>query len=636
MSDLLPFLVLGLASGSVYGLAGAGLVVTYTTSGIFNFAHGAVAAAAAYAFYELWHERGMPWPLAALICLGVLAPLAGVALELLAKGLAPATPSMKIVGTVGLLLGIQGFLTSTYGPEARYFPPFLPSGSVDVLGARVGIDQLIVAAIAVTGSAGLAVFFRVARLGVAMRAVVDDPALLDLSGTSPDRVRRLAWIIGAGFASLSGILLAPSIGLDAILLTFLVVQAFGAAAVGSFRSLPMTFAGGLLIGVLAALATRYAGGAAWWAGVPASLPFLVLFTVLLVARRGRFVDAASRLRRAPTTGSHGAELHIPPSARRVGAVAAAGCVVAVPALVGARLPVFSNAAIFIVVFLSMVLLINLSGQVSLCHAAFAAVGATTFSHLAHGAGLPWLIAFLGAGVAAMALGAVVAIPAIRLSGLYLALATFGLGVLLERLVFGAAVMFGSTGTRTTPRPGVLGLDSDVGFYYLIVTIVVVAAVLTRALATGRLGRLLTALADAPVALATLGATVTVTRVLVFCMSAFLAGTAGALFGGLNGSASVVGFGPVQSLVWLAVLAAGGRGLVKPALVGGLAIAVLPSYLRSLADYQAVLFGAVAVFAALSANGRLRMGERIAAASKRSAWRLERSPVRARMAAAQSR
>jgi branched-subunit amino acid ABC-type transport system permease component len=623
VTELLPFVVLGLASGAVYGLAGAGLVLTFKTSGVFNFAHGAVAAAAAYVFYELWVQRGLPWPLAAIVCLGVVAPLAGFGLERLARGLADVGPAQRIVATVGLLLVIEGLATAWYGPEAHYFPAFLPTTAIAVSGIRIGIDQLLVAGIAAAGSLGLALYFRVSRTGSAMRAVVDDPALLDLAGTDPSRVRQLSWIIGAVFAALSGILLAPTIGLEAVLLTFLVVQAFGAAAIGRFSSLPLTFVGGLVIGVGAALATQFLGGIPGLNGLPASLPFLVLFAVLLMSPRGWFTEKGRHLALAV---SH---VHLPDKWRRNLMIIAYAVVLALPLLVGARLPVFTSAAIFVVLFCSMVLLVNMSGQVSLCHAAFAAVGAATFSHLAVGAGLPWLVALLGAGLVTMGLGVIVAIPAIRLSGLYLALATFGFGILMERMVYGTALMFGATGTRTTPRPGVLGLSGDVGFYYLAVAFAVVVGLLTIALREARIGRLCSGLADSPTALSTMGADVTVTRLLVFCLSAFIAGVAGGLLGALNGSASGVGFTPMHSLIWLAVLATGGVGLVKPAILAAIALAVLPAYLRPLADYLPVLFGVVAIIAALGVNGRWRIDERLSNLGDDSLWRVVRSPVRER-------
>ena len=199
------------------------------------------------------------------------------------------------------------------------------------------------------------------------------------------------------------------------------------------------------------------------AGFPPSLPFIVLFAVLLFTPKGRFVEAG---RQAPGPG---ARVDGAPRWRGPGGPPWWSAWSLAPQVVGTRLPVYSNALIFILVFLSLRLLVQTSGQVSLCHAAFAAMGAAAFSHFAHGVGLPWLVALVLAGLATVPVGAMVAIPAIRLSGLYLALATFGFGLLVERMVFGTGLMFGGRGSRPAPRPGDLfglTLGSDKGFYYV--------------------------------------------------------------------------------------------------------------------------------------------------------------------------
>ena len=164
--------------------------------------------------------------------------------ERIARGLADAPPAAKIVATIGLLLVVSGTATAIFGAAAIAFPPFLPTRTFEFAGLFIGVDQVISTLIAAGAAAGLYSFFRFSKLGVAMRGVVDNPDLLDLAGTSPARVRTQSWIIGNCFAALSGILLAPQTGLDSILLTLLVVQAFGAAAVGAFTSLPLTYLGG--------------------------------------------------------------------------------------------------------------------------------------------------------------------------------------------------------------------------------------------------------------------------------------------------------------------------------------------------------------------------------------------------------
>jgi branched-subunit amino acid ABC-type transport system permease component len=627
LKDFWPFVIAGLTTGSLYGLAAMGLVLTYKTSGIFNFAHGAIAAGAAYTFYELNTRNDIPWGIAALITLFVVAPVAGVLLERIARGLADAPPAAKIVATIGLLLVVSGTATAIFGAAAINFPQFLPVDTHRVGGVNLGTDQIISMVVALVSAVALYVFFRFSETGVAMRGVVDDADLLDLAGTSPARVRTQAWAIGSMFAAMSGILLAPSTGLDALLLTLLVVQAFGAAAVGAFTSLPLTYVGGLVIGVGGALATKYVVDVPNLAGFPPSLPFIVLFAVLLLMPKGRFVETS----RKPRLNER---MAMPPRVAWVGRIAVAAGLAAAPQLVGTRLPVYSNALIFVLVFLSLRLLVQTSGQVSLCHAAFAAMGAAAFSHFAHGAGLPWLVAFLLAGLATVPVGMMVAIPAIRLSGLFLALATFGFGLLAERMVFGTGLMFGGRGSRTAPRPGELfgvALGSDKGFYYVTLVVVVLVALGLFWLNRSRLGRLCQAMADSPVALAMHGTNVRVTRVLVFCVSAFVAGLAGALFAAQAGSISGTGFGAFASITWLTVLALAGRGEFSAGVIAAFVLAVVPSYVDEPAyiDWQPVIFGSLALLASLAQGGVLPGAAWWRRSAERNAERSVYSPVRER-------
>lgn len=630
MKAFLPFIITGLASGSVYGIAGMGLVLTYKTTGVFNFAHGAVATAAAYLFYELHQQHGLPWPVAVVLCVGALAIVGGLGMERVGRGLADASPAMKVVATVGLLVGIQGLAVAIYGPIARQFPPFLPTKSFELAGVNVGTDQMIVTAVSLAAAVVLYSFFRSSRLGVAMRAVVDEPDLLGLSGTNAPAVRGWAWAIGFGFAALSGVLVAPNIGLDAYLLTLLVVQAFGAAAIGGFSSLPLTYLGGLVVGVGGALATKYAGDVRVLNGFSGSLPFIVLFGFVLFTPARRLVEAARKPLRLLGVAA-------PPDTRRqlAGAAVVAVALLAVPQLVGAKLPVYTNAVIFVIVFVSLDLLVRTSGQISLCHAAFAAVGASTFSHLTTGAGLPWAVALLLTGLITVPIGALVAIPTIRLSGLYLALATFGYGVLIQRMFFGTGMMFGIRGLRRVPRPdfGPFDLAGDKGFYYVALAAMALAVLLVWSVHRSRLGRLLRAMADSPLALATHGTNVNATRVIVFCLSSFLAGIAGGLFGALHGSINGLGFGSFQSLLWLVILAISGTGQLRPALVAAAITTIIPGYFgdnRIITDYSAVVFGASAVVVALLSSGRYDLAGSARRAVERSRDR-SRSPVRERAA-----
>ena len=340
MTDLLPFIVSGIATGAIYGLAATGLVLTYKTSGIFNFGYGALATAAAYVFYWLYVDHGIDWKLAAFLSVFVLGPLMGLVMELIARQLAPQRTAWKIVGTVGLILIVQGLGTIKYGTDPLSVPQYLPKGTETfrVLDVNIGYDQLIITIISVIAVAALYALFRFTRLGIAMRAVVDDPDLLDIQGTSPSRVRRISWIIGSTFAALSGVLIVPLIGLEPIALTFLVVQAFGAAAIGFFASIPLAYLGGIVIGVVSDVSKKYVLDVDWLGGLPASLPFLILFVVLLVTPRHKLVRPSS------TEARPALQWHGPPALRYSVGAAVVIALALVPAVRGRQAVVLDQRA----------------------------------------------------------------------------------------------------------------------------------------------------------------------------------------------------------------------------------------------------------------------------------------------------
>lgn len=593
MSELLPFIIVGLVTGSLYGLAGVGLVLTFRTSGVFNLAHGAIAAAAAFLFYELHITHGIPWPIALVGTVMAFAAVGGVALELLTRRLVHAPEALGVVLTVGGILGIQGFLNVQFGAVARAFPAFLPESGFEISGVNVSWGQVISAVVALVGALGLYLYMRVSRLGVFMRAVVDDPNLVSLAGERPLSVRRSAWAIGSGFAALSGVLLAPTIGLDSNLLTFLVVQAFGACAIGMFASLPMTYLGGIGVGLAASIATKYLDEPPL-TGIPAAVPFLILIAVLMVVPVKRLPRARAAARSLlPDTK--------PFTARTTATVAIVGLIglLIVPHVVGTKLPVWTAGLISVVIFASLALLVWTSGQISLCHASFVALGATSMAKLLD-AGLPWGVALLLAGLATVPVGAIVAIPALRLSGIYLALVTLGFGILMQNVIYPSFLMFGATQTAAATRPDLGPIStSDTSFFYVALAVAVLCCAFVVILLKSQLGRLLQALAESPTLLTTGGLGVTTTRLLVFCASAFLAGIAGGLTVTQYSAVSGVTYGPVTSLVLLAVLAIGGTRPLRSAVIAATLYSVLPGYVASFdIDRQTFGFGFVAIAAAL--------------------------------------
>jgi ABC-type branched-subunit amino acid transport system ATPase component/branched-subunit amino acid ABC-type transport system permease component len=591
---VLPYIVIGLTSGAVYALAGLGLVLTYKTSGVFNFAHGAVATVGAYVFYVLYQLNGWAWPMAAAVAILVAGPIMGLILELMARRIQTESLALRVACTVGLLLAIASAVQLIYGTETvRTVPTFLGTGNVKLLGTEVQVAQIVTFLFALVVTGALTAFFRFSRQGIAMRAVVDNPELLDVAGTSPTATRRLAWMIGVSLAAASGVLFAPLLSLDPIQLTLLVVSAFGAAAIGAFTSLPLTLAGGLGIGVLASLCTKWFA-AGLLSGLPPSLPFVVLFAVLLVFPKKYLVSRSFTVPQVRSTWKAPASLQL------TGGTGLLLLLIMVPGFAGIHLTDWTTFVAMSIVFMSLSLLVRTSGQVSLAHVSFTAVGACAFSHFTVGSGVPWFIALILCGLVAVPVGALLAIPAIRLGGLYLALATFGFGILLQGMFYTQNYMFGSNGVgRTMPFPSIASTDKS--YYFLVLTLGVATAAFTVCLTHSRLGRLLRGAADSSVALSTSGTSVNVTRVLVFCISAFMAAIGGALVGVAQSTISADSYQPILSLTWFALIIIVTGGAPWDAVIAGAALFLIPSYVSG-AQVTTVLqlvFGASAIVYALA-------------------------------------
>ena len=600
MKAYLPFLVFGITAGAVYGISAMGLVLTYKTSGLFNFGHGAVSAMAAFFFYSLHVEHGLPWPIAALFAVLGFGVLIGVVMERVAAALAEVAITYKIVGTIGLLVGIRALIVLIYSEEARVFAPFLPQAKVfSIQGVSVNVENLITLGLGMVAAAGLFVLFRVTRLGIAVRAVVDDAALLDVTGENPTRVRRRAWMLGSIFAAVSGVLFASvqqQVQVD--VLSLLLVQAIGAAALARFSSLPGSFVGGLVIGMAQAVISKEATRMPALVGLDLNVPFLVLFVVLVVLPKGRLVELGRQVKARAVPPSR-----IPLRHRRAGMAVALAFAVVLPHVVGSRLPLWNTAMSEVVLFLSLGLLVRLSGQISLCHVGFAAAGAAAFGHILSW-GVPWGVALLLAGLATVPVGALIAVPAIRLSGLYLGLATLGFGIFLAQFFYTKGYMFGVGQQLATPRPA--GFTSDVKYYYVLLGLALAATAVVMIVERSRLGRLLRGLGDAPVALSTLGANTNVTLVMVFCLSAAMAGVSGAAFAGLFGRVGGFSFPATQSLTLLAVLVVAGPRIISAAFVAPILLFVLPGYTDNpdIANGLQVAFGLTAVIVAAGSQGAL--------------------------------
>ncbi|HKN92161.1 MAG TPA: branched-chain amino acid ABC transporter permease, partial [Acidimicrobiia bacterium] len=242
------------------------------------------------------------------------------------------------------------------------------------------------------------------------------------------------------------------------------------------------------------------------------------------------------------------------------------------------------------------------------------------------AGVPYLPALLLSALIMVPVGALVAIPAIRLSGLFLALATFGFGILAQNLLFLTKFAFGAGSVVRIPRPVVFGVDlaGDKSFYYFVLICVVLGVGAVEAVRVTRLGRVLRALADSPTATESLGINPTAARVIVFCVGAFLAAIAGGLLGTLTQVVNTSTFDFFQSLVWVTVLVTTGAATLGGSVLASLLLITAPTVFTSktFVELQPVFFGVAAILLAQAHNGLVGLVPRpdFSSLADQSAWR----------------
>lgn len=248
----LPFIITGLGIGAVYALAGVGLVLLYRTSGVLNFAFGAIGACGAFAAFEV-NAAGPGLIVGCLTGIAVSAALSSGYGRFIAPVLAYRDIVTRSVGTLGFALILLGVMGLIWGEVPRRLQYPTDKMYVVLLGVRLTYTRIIALILAAATVVALTQLISRTRMGLNMRALSNDRDLSAILGIPIAKVEFFAWLMAGVFAGIAGLLMANLVGLKANALTFLVVPAIAAAIIGGLRSLTLTALAGLGIGVIEAV-----------------------------------------------------------------------------------------------------------------------------------------------------------------------------------------------------------------------------------------------------------------------------------------------------------------------------------------------------------------------------------------------
>ncbi|HEX5366250.1 MAG TPA: ABC transporter permease [Acidimicrobiales bacterium] len=605
MSEFVSYVIEGIPYGCVFALVAIGLVLTYKTSGVFNLAFGAQAFVSAAIYYDTRSRNEWGILPAFLVAVVVAGPVVGLVLDrLVFRFLRTAPPIAKLVASLGLLVAIPELVRLWFGTNPAYNPPSIAPDHDRIYtfgDYELYQYELISVVVTVLVVLGLTALFRYTAIGLRMRAVVESPRMTELNGINADWVGSLGWILSSLFAGLAGVLLAPLFAqIRAEDYTLLLVAALAAAAFGKLTNIGLTFLGAIILGIAQQVAAGTLPTDSILAtGLRPSLPFVMLFLLLLfwpgLRNQREAQDPLAGVDPPPRA------LDVAPSrgrtTRLVTVVAAVVAVVVGYAVLDAFwMHLVIQAMIMAVIFLSITVITGMGGMISLSQASFAAVGAFTTAQLVERFDVPVLLTILAGTVLAGIVGAILALPILRLGGIYLALATLAFGLMFDNIV--APLDWaggGNYGALTVPRPeiGPIDLGEDPDFYLftaVVLGLVVLAALLVR---SGTVGRFLDALRGSEAAATSLGINPARIRVTAFGLSAAIAGLGGGLLATFNGSAQPSDFISTLGLFWVVIVVTMGDRTVLGALAAAAGFVLVPQWLSDwdfAPGWQYILFG----------------------------------------------
>ncbi|MET4165428.1 MULTISPECIES: branched-chain amino acid ABC transporter permease/ATP-binding protein [Gordonia] len=589
MTDHLSYLVLGLGNGAVYAAIGLALVMTFKSSGVVNFATGAVALYTAYTYVLLrTGELMVPIPgllksihlggplgvvPAMAIALVIAAVLGVLCYALIFRPMRNASVVAKAVASIGLMIVLQAVIAQRVGTQIPLVEPIFPMKTIPIGDGVAPTDRMWLAGCVVGLAIVTTLAFRYTRFGVATEAAAESEKGAYLTGLSPDKIAFSNWALSSVLAGLGGILIAPLVSLNPVAYTMFIVPALAATLVGNFSSIWLTVIAGIAIGALQSEATNLQNTFDWIpkTGLSEAIPLILILGFLVVKGRP-LPDRGAVVRQALGRAPRPERIVLP------ALVSIALAVIALMLTTGSYRAAVITSIIFAVVALSQVVVTGYAGQVSLAQLTLAGVGAYSLSVLNTHLGIPFPFAPIIAAVVATVLGVVVGLPALRVRGLPLTVVTLALAVFLEAFWFRNPSLNGGVTGAPIDTPWFLGIDLGIGagenyprlaFGVLCLIVLVLVGLGVAWLRRSTLGTDMLAVRANERSAAATGIDVSRTKLAAFGIGAFIAGLGGSLLGYQQTLATAESFTVFLGISLFAVMYIAGITSITGGILAGL-------------------------------------------------------------------
>ncbi|WP_439031675.1 ABC transporter permease subunit [Gordonia terrae] len=589
MTDHLSYLVLGLGNGAVYAAIGLALVMTFKSSGVVNFATGAVALYTAYTYVLLRTGElmvpipGLPksihlgGPLgvvpAMAIALVIAAVLGVLCYALIFRPMRNASVVAKAVASIGLMIVLQAVIAQRVGTQIPLVEPIFPMKTIPIGDSVAPTDRMWLAGCVVGLAIVTTLAFRYTRFGVATEAAAESEKGAYLTGLSPDKIAFSNWALSSVLAGLGGILIAPLVSLNPVAYTMFIVPALAATLVGNFSSIWLTVIAGIAVGALQSEATNLQNTFDWLpkTGLSEAIPLILILGFLVVKGRP-LPDRGAVVRQALGRAPRPERIVLP------ALVSIAMAVIALMLTTGSYRAAVITSIIFAVVALSQVVVTGYAGQVSLAQLTLAGVGAYSLSVLNTHLGIPFPFAPIIAAVVATVLGVVVGLPALRVRGLPLTVVTLALAVFLEAFWFRNPSLNGGVTGAPIDTPRFLGIDLGIGagenyprlaFGVLCLIVLVLVGLGVAWLRRSTLGTDMLAVRANERSAAATGIDVSRTKLAAFGIGAFIAGLGGSLLGYQQTLATAESFTVFLGISLFAVMYIAGITSITGGILAGL-------------------------------------------------------------------